>query len=615
VETLRECTLSSEPYAAETVLAATETTPLPERDHTGALLVRAKEAGRNNPAGRGLPKLYHRKRCLQVVGSSPKLLRASSRRTQRTCLWHSFGNMRRLRRALSHQMRVDAGLRQSEAQFRALVASSADHIFMLNEEGVYLFSNDQVMQFGLCTGRQLVGRRLQDVYPQDVRSRYRDKVNEVFAKGREVTFTYNRETDKGLQYHQTTLFPVFRGHRIWALGGICRDISKQCAIEKQLVQAQKMEALGTLVAGTAHEINNPINLMQFNLPLLEKMWQDLMPVLDCFSEHLENKKFGGLPYGFIRENMSQLISDMEMATNRVARIVTGLKQFSRRSNPADKTEVQVNAAVQNAARLAAATLSKSKTDLQLDLAPNLPSLRANQQHIEQIVLNLMINAFQSIDHAKGRVQITTGWRPHDHSITVEVADNGRGINPAVIDRIFDPFVTDRQAEGGTGLGLSVTYNLVKAHHGEISFKSQPGKGTRFIVALPIIDTRKPKRIIVVDDDRVFRSLLIQILSKKTACVVEEFENGAEALIRLGSNPPDLLILDMFMPQMDGLGVCRAIKNELGFETTQAVIVTGFPQHPNVVAAKRLGFQQIFSKPLDMERFVRAIQEIMDGKPA
>jgi len=515
---------------------------------------------------------------------------------------------------LSIQRRVHADLRRSEAQFRALVESSADHIFMLDQKGTYLFSNDQVRQFGMRTGRELIGRRLQDVYPNDVYLLYREKVKEVLSTGRVVTFDHDKETNKGRQYHQDTLFPIYRGNHIRAVGGICRDLSEQKKIEKQLFQAQKMDALGTLVAGAAHEINNPINLMQFNLPLFQKMWQDLMPMMDSVSEHLETKKFGGLTYSFIKQNMLQLIADMEMATNRLAQIVNGLKQFSRKSNPADKSEVQVNSAVENAARLAVSTLSKSKTELILELASNLPYLHANLQNLEQIVLNLMINAYQSIDHDGGWVKITTGWRPADRVITIEVTDNGRGINPIVAGKIFDPFVTDRQAQGGTGLGLSVTYNLVKAHHGEIAFKSQPGKGTTFTVALPTSDKRKPKRIMVVDDDYGFRSLLIQILSRKTACIAEGFADGAEALIRLGSNPPDLLILDMFMPQMDGLGVCRAIKNELGLESTQVVIVTGFPQHPDVLAAKRLGFKQIFFKPLDMDKFIHIIQEILDAKP-
>jgi CheY-like chemotaxis protein/two-component sensor histidine kinase len=308
-----------------------------------------------------------------------------------------------------------------------------------------------------------------------------------------------------------------------------------------------------------------------------------------------------------------LIADMQLATRRVARIVQGLKAFSRKSNPADKSDIKVNTAVENAARLAAATLSNSQTELKLELAPDLPLLHANLQNLEQIVLNLMINAFQSIDHDKGWVQISTGYRAEDHIITIEVSDNGRGINPAVKDKLFDPFVTDRQANGGTGLGLSVTFNLVKAHHGEIVFESRPEGGTTFVVKLPTTEGRKRKRIMVVDDDHSFRTLLIRTLAQKTRCVAEGFANGAEALIRMGSNPPDVLILDMFMPHMDGLGVCRAIKNELGLNTTKVVIVTGFPQHPNVIAAERLGFEQIVTKPLDMDEFIWMIRRNLDEK--
>lgn len=542
-------------------------------------------------------------------------INSSIERTLRNRIRRLLEAARAVRHELAGQKQINSQLRYSEAQFRALVESSVDHIFMLDEQGVYLFSNDQVSSLGIHSGQELLGRRLQDIYPHDVCTYYREKLKEVFNYGRMVTFSHEKETDKGTGYFQDTLYPIHRDYRIWAVGGICRDLSEQKRIEKQLFQAQKLEALGTLVAGAAHEINNPINLMLFNLPLFEKMWRDLVPVLDGATGSLTHCKFGGLTYAFIKQNMPRLISDMQMAANRVAQIVNGLKQFSRKSNPAEKSEIQVNAAVENAARLGASTLSNSKTELQLALAPNLPLLHANLQNLEQIVLNLMINALQSIDHDKGWVRITTGWRAEDQAITIEVADNGRGVNPSVAEKIFDPFVTDRQAEGGTGIGLSVTYNLVKAHNGEITFESKPGQGTRFTIALPTADKRKPFRIMVVDDDSAFRALLIQTISRKTACVAEGFANGAEALIRLGSYPPDLLVLDMFMPEIDGLGVCRAIKNELGLELMKVIIVTGFPNHPNVIAAERLGFKQILIKPLDMELFIDTVKENLDGKSA
>ena len=118
---------------------------------------------------------------------------------------------------------------------------------------------------------------------------------------------------------------------------------------------------------------------------------------------------------------------------------------------------------------------------------------------------------------------------------------------------------------------------------------------------------------VVDDDGDFREMILRALIRNTNCVVEDFANGAEALIRMGSHPPDLLILDMFMPEMDGLGVCRAIKNELGLELMKVIIVTGFPDHPNLYEAACMGFGQILTKPLAIEEFIHIVNENLNGK--
>jgi CheY-like chemotaxis protein len=302
-----------------------------------------------------------------------------------------------------------------------------------------------------------------------------------------------------------------------------------------------------------------------------------------------------------------------MAAQRVVRIVSGLKDFSRKGNPAETSLIQVNQAVENATLLVGAALNNLRSELSLDLAAELPLLHANLHNLEQIVVNLLINAGQAIHHNRGRIHLSTFLRKDDNYVVIQVTDNGRGVNPAVAEKIFDPFVTDRQADGGTGLGLSVTYNLVKALNGDISFQTSIGKGTTFTVALPTESTRKRYKVMVVDDDRMFRKLLQDALAKQADSIVEGFENGAEALIRLGSQPPDLLILDMFMPEIDGLGVCRAIKNEMDLELTKVIIVTGFPDHPNLHEAARMGFVQIFTKPLVIEKFIAKVQEILHGK--
>jgi PAS domain S-box-containing protein len=519
-----------------------------------------------------------------------------------------------LKQQIDETNRTIARMRLDQAQFRGLTASSTDHIFMLDPKGTYLYSNDRVHQFGLKSGHELIGRHLQDVYPHDVLALYREKLKEVLSKNTAVSFSHQKSAPEEIEYHIDTLYPIHQDGAISAVGGICCNISEQKRIEKQLVQSQKMEAMGTLVAGVAHEINNPINLILFNLPLLEKMWQDLMPLLSDHAINSPHKKIGGLPPDFVKENLPRLISDMEMAANRVAQIVSGLKGFARKSNPAEKWDVQVNKAVQNAARLADATAKKSNIVLEMDLAPDLPLLRANLQNLEQVVLNLIINALEAIRHEKGKVKIVTRFIENSRSIAIDVIDNGRGVNQSLAENIFDPFVTDRQAAGGTGLGLSVTYNLVKAHQGEIFFQTKSGQGTTFTVVLPTTPALKPYNIMVVDDDSDFRGMILRLLSRSINCVVEDFANGAEALIRMGSHPPDLLILDMFMPEMDGLGVCRAIKSELGLELTRVIIVTGFPDHPNLYEAARMGFSQILTKPLAIEEFIRTVNENLNGKP-
>jgi C4-dicarboxylate-specific signal transduction histidine kinase len=184
-----------------------------------------------------------------------------------------------------------------------------------------------------------------------------------------------------------------------------------------------------------------------------------------------HKKYGGFTYGFLEDNLSQLVADMDMAANRVAKIVSDLKNFSKQSNISEKSSLQVNLAVRNAMRLVQTTLRKSGVRVELDLAKNLPLIEGTLQSIEQIILNIVINAIQAIDHPHGHIHIRTDFQIKDGRIFIQIADNGRGISPAIVDKLFLPFVTDKQAQGGTGLGLSVTYSLVQAHGGDISFET------------------------------------------------------------------------------------------------------------------------------------------------
>lgn len=378
----------------------------------------------------------------------------------------------------------------------------------------------------------------------------------------------------------------------------------------QLYQAQKMEALGTLVAGVAHEINNPISLIMFNLPILRRVWQDVIPVLCRDAGDHTGEKFGGFTLTYLQTHFQQLIDDMDMAANRVSKIVRDLKNFSRQSHVTDKEPLDINAAVSNAVRLARATIKNHGAQLALELAEGLPAIHGNLPSIEQIVLNILINAVQAIDREPGRVTIRTGYRADDAMVYAAVSDNGRGVSAEIRNKIFDPFVTDKQAGGGSGLGLAVSYSLAQAHGGAITFTPAPGGGTTFSVWLPSLQKQRTKSVLVVDDDPMVRQLVAQILSQTGRYQVEASASGVDGLLRIGTKTPDLLILDLRMPGMNGLDVCRAVRRNAKLAAMKVLITTGHPNHPDLAEIQAMGYTDCYVKPLRVETFRDMVERMM-----
>jgi signal transduction histidine kinase/ActR/RegA family two-component response regulator len=402
---------------------------------------------------------------------------------------------------------------------------------------------------------------------------------------------------------------------------IVTDISARKRAEKalrnsqdQLYQSQKMEALGTLVAGMAHEINNPTSLIMFNLPIVRRVWADVLPLLQHAGEASPNRKFGGYTLAFLEDQFLQLVADMEMAASRISKIVKDLRNFSRRSQIHEKGPVDINAAITAAVRLAQTTIRKSGVELRMNLAEDLPRVQGNQTSIEQVTLNVIINAIQAIDHDQGRIDIQSGAVDAEGLVYISVRDNGCGISPEVADKIFDPFVTDKQDQGGTGLGLAVSYNLVKAHDGQITFRQPDDGGTLFTVSIPTEAQSPRPRILVVDDDATVRRMMLQAIRKNGQYLVDEAANGVDGLIKIGSHPPDLLILDLMMPGMNGLEVCQAIHDREPFAAMKVLITTGHPHHPDLQKISALGFTNVHAKPFTIAGFLHAIADIMKSHP-
>jgi polar amino acid transport system substrate-binding protein len=257
--------------------------------------------------------------------------------------------------------------------------------------------------------------------------------------------------------------------------------------QQALLQADKLAALGTLVSGVAHEINNPNGLVLLDLQTVRDAWLDARELLDERQRAEGDFELGGLPYARMRDELGRLLDEALDGSRRIRRIVEDLKDFARREDAPRAEPVDVNAAVRAALRLVDPTLRQATGRLAVELAEALPPVRGDAQRLEQVLVNVLLNACQALPAADRAIAVRTAWDPAASRVVIEVRDQGLGIAPEDLPRLTEPFFTTKRGRGGTGLGLSVSAGIVAAHGGTLAFASTPGAGTTVTVALPALE--------------------------------------------------------------------------------------------------------------------------------
>jgi len=521
-------------------------------------------------------------------------------------------------RDITERKQMEEQLKLSESRYKDLFENSGTSILIVDQHGKYLLVNRTAAKVFGKSPEEMIGKSMFDLLPEATVKKYLEANRRLIQTGgrREYEDTFmSQEGEKIFRIIDRYLKDT--EGRNYAIQSSAIDITDRVMAERQreglqseLFQAQKMESLGILVAGVAHEINNPINTIMNNTPLLQRIWKDMQPIMEARAKDDPCRRYGGLTYEFIKDNLEQLISDIDISANRVAAIVKGLKDFSRKTTSSEKQQVNINTTVENAVRLAGTSLQNSGIVLLIDLEPGVPAIMANQQNLEQIILNLIINAVQAIDHDHGNIKITTGYKKKTGMIVLSVEDNGKGIDPAISDKIFDPFFTGRQEEGGTGLGLAITHSLVKANNGSISFDSQKGKGALFSVSFATRPKVEPARILLADDDEAILKGMEKALTRDHPYIVEKARDGNEALIKIGIHHPDLLLLDLLMPKMDGVEIIRAIKKQPKLDKMKIIIFTGYVNHEKIQKITEMGIFKILSKSINMKELLEEVEEAL-----
>lgn len=258
--------------------------------------------------------------------------------------------------------------------------------------------------------------------------------------------------------------------------------------QEQLVQASKLAAIGTLVSGVAHEINNPNGLISLNLTMLCEMQPKITEAMEEKFQKEGDYTVGKWQYADIRENLPMLFSESLDASKRVGFIVEDLKNFSRREDSSFNDTVDLNAAVTAAIRLVNTTIKKSTDRFELTLADHLPPVKGNVRRLEQVIVNLIVNACQALSDRRNGISVVTRHDISSRVLHLEVADEGVGIPSEQLQYIIDPFYTTKREQGGTGLGLSISDAIAKDHGGSLTLTSTLGKGTSAILTLPVSES-------------------------------------------------------------------------------------------------------------------------------
>jgi two-component system NtrC family sensor kinase len=261
--------------------------------------------------------------------------------------------------------------------------------------------------------------------------------------------------------------------------------------QAQLVLQEKMSALGRLVAGVAHELNNPINFVYGNVDFLRQYMDDLLTLVDQVDRHPDlppalradlDRLKESIEYDYLVEDSRKLIRSIRTGAERTAGIVRDLKNFSR-TGGGDMQETDVIAGIETTLNLIA-PLHKNRIEIQREYQPDLPRLVCNAGHLNQVFMNILTNAAQAIQ-GKGTIRIRVGTLADPPRMEVAITDTGRGIPPDVLEHITDPFFTTKEVGEGTGLGLWISDSIVSAHAGTLTCQSEVGTGSTFTVTLPL----------------------------------------------------------------------------------------------------------------------------------
>ncbi|MEJ8821216.1 response regulator [Variovorax humicola] len=474
-----------------------------------------------------------------------------------------------LRHDIAKRERVQAALENSETRLQQILNNTTSIVSVKDTTGRLLFVNRQWEHLFHIPQAEALGKTESDILPGDRVMALRTHDMAVLERNEPLEFEETALLDDGLHTYMSIRFPLYDADgKAYAVCGIATDVTekKRSAQEltrqrEALYQREKLAALGSLLAGVAHELNNPLSVVVARAVLLEEQGDPAARVV---------------------------AAKIRTAAERCARIVRTFLGMARQQPP-ERGPVAINEVVTAVLDMTAYAMRTSTIDVVLDLADQIPPILADGDQIHQVVLNLVVNAQQALQErpAPRRINLSTRYDPVAARVRIVVADNGPGIPAHLRARVFEPYFTTKPIGIGTGVGLAVSLGIVEAHGGELTIECPDEGGAIFHIALPVGAVQAPstpawpsakrhtgrRSVLVVDDESEIREALSQILSDADHRIATA-DSGQEALERLAMEQFDVIVTDLRMPGLDGQALYREIERRWPSQAERVVFVTG-----------------------------------------
>jgi signal transduction histidine kinase/CheY-like chemotaxis protein len=515
--------------------------------------------------------------------------------------------------------RADAKWRQLDSELRSVLDSVQVGVVLVDPSGQIRFSNARFGQlFGLVARQlgdfanfeeleELIGKRFHD--PGAFLAPWKSYVRGA-GEPRHDELELTRPVKRVIERYSRPVLDSEGRSVGWS--ELYSDVTGERQIQSKLLQAEKMAALGQLVSGIAHELNNPLTAIMGYAQLL-------------------------LGHGLGESQLAEAKKVYQQA-ERARRIVKNLLYFARENKP-ERTRVDLNEIVERTIALRSYELKVENIHVESELDSNLPHTMADPYQLQQVVLNLLVNAEQALleERGQGRVRIRTShsaYRQGSHTpgrILLEVSDDGPGIPPLIASRIFEPFFTTKPAGVGTGLGLSIVYGIAQQHGGEVTFENQPRAGVKFLVELPVLAVPaadrgaalSPRadrsgavsagRILVVEDEPTVAQLIVDVL-KEEGHRAEAVLDSQEGLTLLSRNQYDLVICDVRMPRLDGPAFYDALVRAGSPIRDKILFTTGDMLAPRTIQFLEPNGLPYLAKPFLVEELKLAVNRLLaDGR--